>query len=96
MRLDKPGGPGSHIYIPQEQGGTVILPSIGCPLRHLLRLAGLRWSYSNPPLTWSARSPYINPSGTRLSDGQSVSMSWYRARLWDLRPDTIFCRNVAV
>jgi hypothetical protein len=30
------------------------------------------------------------------TDGQSVSMSWYRAPLWDLRPDIASCRNVAV
>jgi hypothetical protein len=26
----------------------------------------------------------------------SVSISWYQAPLWDLRPDFISCRNVAV
>jgi hypothetical protein len=30
------------------------------------------------------------------TDSQSVSMSWYRALLWDLRPDITSCRNVAV
>jgi hypothetical protein len=30
------------------------------------------------------------------TDGQSVSMSWYRAALWDLRPDITSCQNVAV
>jgi hypothetical protein len=43
------GGPCSLIHIPQEQGGPVILPGTGFPLRHLLWLAGLRWRYSNPP-----------------------------------------------
>jgi hypothetical protein len=47
--LPQPGGPGPRIYIPQEQGGLVILPGTGFPFRRLLRLAGLRWSYSNPP-----------------------------------------------
>jgi hypothetical protein len=32
----------------------------------------------------------------RLTVGQSVSMSWYRTPLWDLRPDSTSCRNVAV
>jgi hypothetical protein len=32
----------------------------------------------------------------RLTVSQSVNMSWYRAPLWDLRPDIISCRNVAV
>jgi hypothetical protein len=49
LRLPQPGGPGSRIYIPQEQGGPVIPPGTGFPLRRLLRLAGLRWRYSNPP-----------------------------------------------
>jgi hypothetical protein len=30
------------------------------------------------------------------SVSQSVSMSWYRAPFWDLRPDITSCRNVAV
>jgi hypothetical protein len=48
-RLLQRGGSGSRIYIPQEQGGPVIPPSTGFPLYRLLRLAGLRWRYSNPP-----------------------------------------------
>jgi hypothetical protein len=48
-RLPQPGGPGPLIYIPQEQGGPVIPPGTGVPLHRLLGLAGLRWSYSNPP-----------------------------------------------
>jgi hypothetical protein len=35
----QPGGPGSRIYILQEQGGPVIPPATGFPLRRLLRLA---------------------------------------------------------
>jgi hypothetical protein len=34
---------------PQEQGGPVIPPGTGFPFCRLLRLAGLRWMYSNPP-----------------------------------------------
>jgi hypothetical protein len=30
------------------------------------------------------------------SVSQSVNISWYRVPLWDLRPDIISCRNVAV
>jgi hypothetical protein len=48
-RLLQFGGPGPRIYIPQEQGGPVIPPDTGFPFRRLLRLAGLRWRYSNPP-----------------------------------------------
>jgi hypothetical protein len=65
-RLPQPGEPGSRINIPQEQGGPVIPPGIGFPFRRLLRLEGLRWRYSNPPLhlgsaTGSARI-YCNDS----------------------------------
>jgi hypothetical protein len=49
LRLPQPGGSSPRIYIPQEQGGPVILPGTGFPFRRLLRLAGLRWRYSNPP-----------------------------------------------
>jgi hypothetical protein len=42
LRLPQPGGPGSHLHIPQEQGGPVIHPCSGFPLRRLLQLAGLR------------------------------------------------------
>jgi hypothetical protein len=49
LRLSQLGGPDSRIYIPQEQGGLVIPSGNGFLLRRLLRLAGLRWRYSNPP-----------------------------------------------
>jgi hypothetical protein len=45
LRLPQPGGPGSRIYILQEQGGPVIPPGTRFPLRRLLRLAGLVWRY---------------------------------------------------
>jgi hypothetical protein len=48
-RLHLPGGPGPCIYIPQEQDDPVIPPGTGFPFRCLLRLAGLRWRYWNPP-----------------------------------------------
>jgi hypothetical protein len=38
-----------RIYIPQEEGGPVILRDTWFPFLRLLRLAGLRWKYSNPP-----------------------------------------------
>jgi hypothetical protein len=49
LRLPQPGGPGPHICIPQEQGGSVIPLGTGFPFCHLLRLAGLWWRYSIPP-----------------------------------------------
>jgi hypothetical protein len=48
-RFLQPGGPSPRIYIPQEQGGPVTPPSTEFPFHRLLRLAGLRWRYSNPP-----------------------------------------------
>jgi hypothetical protein len=41
-------GPGPRIYVPQWQGGPVIAPGTRFPFRRFLRLAGLRWRYSNP------------------------------------------------
>jgi hypothetical protein len=49
LGLPQPGGPGTRIYIPQEQGGPDLRLGTGSPLRRLLRLTGLRWRYSNPP-----------------------------------------------
>jgi hypothetical protein len=49
VRLPQPEGPGSRIYIPQEHGSLVIPPGTGFPSRRFLRLARLRWRYSNPP-----------------------------------------------
>jgi hypothetical protein len=56
--------PGSRIYMPQGQGGIIIPPGTGYPLRRLSRLAGLRWGYSNPPPTGRARLPNLHPPGT--------------------------------
>jgi hypothetical protein len=71
-RLPQTGGQGSRIYIAQEQGGPVIPPGTGFPLRCLLRLAGLRWRYWTPPShglranclqgNSSARTPRKTPS----------------------------------
>jgi hypothetical protein len=47
--LSQPGGLGSCIYIHQGQDGPVITPGCWSPFRCLLRLAGLRWRYSNLP-----------------------------------------------
>jgi hypothetical protein len=44
--LTQPGGPDPLIYIPPGSGWP---PGTGFPFRRLLRLAGLRWRYSNPP-----------------------------------------------
>jgi hypothetical protein len=49
FEIAQPGGPGSHICIPQEQVDPVITPGTRFPFGRLLRLAGLRWMYSIPP-----------------------------------------------
>jgi hypothetical protein len=45
LRLPQPEGPGSHIYIPQEQGGPVTPSGTGFPLCRFLYLAVLWWRY---------------------------------------------------
>jgi hypothetical protein len=63
-RLSQPGGPGPSIYV----GGPVMPPDTGFPFHRLLRLAGLRWRYSDPPsrrivkllvdVIWTRRGPH--------------------------------------
>jgi hypothetical protein len=48
--LPQLGVPGPRIHISHEQGGPVMKPGNGFPFRRLLRLAGLWWRYTNPPL----------------------------------------------
>jgi hypothetical protein len=73
LRLPQPRGPGTHIYIPQEECGPVIPPGTGFTLHRLLRPARLRWRYSNPPRTYSSGTGWSSP---KSNDGQSISMSW--------------------
>jgi hypothetical protein len=67
LRLPQPGGPGSRIYIPQEQSGPVIPPGTGFSFCHLLRLAGLRWRYSNPPPQGVRHLLRVRATGKALS-----------------------------
>jgi hypothetical protein len=56
----QPGGRGLSIYVLQWQGGPVVPPDAVFPFfLRLLRFAGLRWRYSNPP-----------PHGTRQDSTQ--------------------------
>jgi hypothetical protein len=48
-RLPQPGGSGSRIYIPQEQGGPVIPRALGSLFIASYDSQGLRCKYSNPP-----------------------------------------------
>jgi hypothetical protein len=60
LRHPQPGGSGPHIYIPQEQGAPDIPSGTGFPFCWLLRLAGLRWSYSIQPPHGAPRGPAYN------------------------------------
>jgi hypothetical protein len=86
----KPGGPGPRMYIPQEQGGPIILPGTGFHFLRLLRLAGRRWKCSTPPphgiaptssshWTKSSLSPAYNSSArTTIENTASNSTSTVR------------------
>jgi hypothetical protein len=87
MRLPQLGGPGSRIYIPQEQGGRVIPPrSLGSLyiVSFDLPLTTCRavMEVSNLPPTW--RAIYIpqelvgqvQSQSHVMTNGQSISMSW--------------------
>jgi hypothetical protein len=89
-RLPQPGGPGSRIYIPQKQGGSILLLGTGLPLRRLLRLAALRWRYSNPPPTWRDRSPYIYPLGIRWSSPKSSQNIKVKITLRPMANESVF------
>jgi hypothetical protein len=69
-RLPQPGGSGPCIYIPQEKGGPVIPPGTG-----FLRLAGLRWRYSTPPLHGINSNTQLTPTlyspGTNRTENAS-------------------------
>jgi hypothetical protein len=77
-RLPQPGGPGPRIYITQEKGGPVIPQGTGFPFCRLLRLAGLRWRYSNPPPSVVVLIHWRQSRSHIATDGQSISKSWCR------------------
>jgi hypothetical protein len=53
------------------------------------------WGGEEELLRWRTINCLMNRSYF-TTDSQSVSMSWYRAPLWDLRPNITSCRNVTV
>jgi hypothetical protein len=85
----QPGGPGPRSYIRQEQGGPVIHPDAGFPLRRLLRLAGLRWTYSNSPPHGidDSHEFEFDLCCDRWSVGQFILVS---GPIWDRWPDFKF------
>jgi hypothetical protein len=80
LGLPQPGGPGPRIYIPQEQGSSVIPPGTGFPFCCLLRLAGVWWSYSNSPVSvilLPTVSRQSTVSGTHLGPATNFSHSLF-------------------
>jgi hypothetical protein len=75
-KLPQPRGSGLRIYVPQEQGDPVITPSTEFPLCCLLRLAGLRWRYSNPLLR---QRQYQSQSYFTTGGLPPISSSWRQA-----------------
>jgi hypothetical protein len=64
--------------------------------RRILRLARPRRRYSAP--TPHCKRRELNSSQSQwyvTTDGQSASLSWYKAAMWGLKPDRYFCQTVA-
>jgi hypothetical protein len=91
LRLHQPGGPGPRIYIPQKQGGLVIPPDTGFPFHRLLRLAGPRWRYSNPPSHGWATGLWMIKGFIYANYEES---SWTRGCHTDLKTEWRFIRHI--
>jgi hypothetical protein len=83
----------AQVFLRSESLGThdrILLSQIwDFPFRRLLRLAGSRWRYSTPPPhgflnCWVWVWVYVT------TDGQSDSLSWYKAPIRGLRPEFFF------
>jgi hypothetical protein len=94
-RLPQPGGPGPRIYKSQGQGVPVIPPGTGFPFHRLLRLAELRWRYSNPP---PRRVLNISESESESHcDWRSVSLSvLVSSPVRGSWPDISYCLTISV
>jgi hypothetical protein len=75
LRLPQPGGPGSHIYIPQEHGGPVIPPGTGFPLLRLLRFAFQVWGLRSRYDWWSG-SQYVLASSPTCDLRPDINSVW--------------------
>jgi hypothetical protein len=72
----------------------ILLPQIlDFPFRRLLGLAGSRWRYSTPPPHGCLTLPGSESESYVTTDGQSTSLSWYKAPIRGLRPDFFSVRN---
>jgi hypothetical protein len=70
-------GPSSRSYVTQEQGGLVMLSGTAFSFRRLLRLARLRWRFSNSPQRgsiFSYNQSYITIDGVGHSSGTRDQM----------------------
>jgi hypothetical protein len=80
-RLPQPGGPGSHIYIPEKQGGPVIPPGTDFPFHCLLQFAGLQSRHKTQFLTVSLTAVVALPRNglgvvTSLPNHQPHNGQW--------------------
>jgi hypothetical protein len=57
-----------QVRVPQERGSPVIPPGTGFPFRRLLRLAGIRWRYSNPPSEYTNTFQIIYNKSVRTAE----------------------------
>jgi hypothetical protein len=80
----------STVILGAESRGSldhILLPQIrDFPFRRLLRLAGLRWSYSNLPPHGMLTNFQSQSQSYVTTDGQSGSLSWNKVPIWGLRP----------
>jgi hypothetical protein len=81
LRLCQPAEPILRVYISQEQGGPVIPLATWYPCCPHLRLTG----YGGAVLTCLHKAS-LEKSSYLTIDGQSASLSWYQATIWDTRP----------
>jgi hypothetical protein len=76
--------------------GHILLSQIwDFPFRRLLRLVGSRWRYSIPPPHGYPMTDWLESESYVTTDGQSASLSWYKAPIRGLRPDFFSVRNTS-
>jgi hypothetical protein len=48
------------------------------------------------PIIWQSTTNWVLSLSYITTDGQSASLSWSKAPMWDLRPDFYYCLTIAV